>query len=74
MRNPSDGSEMASLSELEYRAWVTTVLDAVANGQKTLTLPGSYLLWNSTWSDADRDKLMYDTLSKYIANEELLMR
>jgi hypothetical protein len=73
LRNPSDGSEKASLAELEYQAWVTTALDAAANGQKTLALPGSYLLWNSAWSDADRDKLMNDNLSKYIANKELLM-
>jgi hypothetical protein len=72
MRSPSDGSEKHSLAELEYDAWVTTALDAIASGQKTMTLPGSYLLWNSAWSDADRNNLMNDALSKYIATKGLV--
>lgn len=74
VRNPEAGSERDDLAEQEYKAWVTTVLAAAATGQKTLTLPGGYLLWNSAWGNSDRDKLLDDTLSRFISTEELLSR
>jgi hypothetical protein len=36
-----------SLFQAEYRAWQTTVLSAVGTRQKTLTLPGAYVVWNA---------------------------
>jgi hypothetical protein len=44
--------------DLEYRAWQTTVLSAIAYQQKTLTAPGGYLLWDSAWPAADRNKMV----------------
>jgi hypothetical protein len=74
LRNPPADFAGAGLSELELRAWINTVVIVVANGQKTLTAPGGYLLWNSAWAVADRDKLLNDTLEMFIVRDELLSR
>ena len=74
LRNPTADLAGTGLSELELRAWINTVLSAVANGQKTLTAPGGYLLWNSAWTVTERDKLLNDTMEMFIAREELLSR
>src|SRR5258708_7280664 len=54
----------ATLYKLESGAWKSTVLSAVAFGQKTLTLPGGYLGWNSGWAAADRGESAEDSISK----------
>ena len=54
--------------DLEYRAWQTTVLGAVAFQQKTLTAPGGYLLWNSGWSASQRNKLMDDGITSFLTD------
>jgi hypothetical protein len=45
---------------LEFKAWQTTVVLAIATGQKTLTLPGGHVIWNAAWPPADRDKMVSD--------------
>lgn len=60
--------------ELEYHAWQTTMLSAVGSRQKTLTLPGGYLVWNSAWPDADRNKMVDEAISKFLADWESLSR
>lgn len=52
--------------DLEYRAWRTTVLSAVASKQKTLRLPGGYLVWNSAWAAADRNKLVDEGIDSFL--------
>ncbi len=74
VRSPEKGGEKAVYYELEFRAWMTTVVDTVASGQKTLTLPGSYLLWNLAWPTDDRTKQVDDNLKKFLSTEELLSR
>jgi hypothetical protein len=37
-----------NLFQLEGRAWGVTVMSAINNKEKTLTLPGGYVVWNST--------------------------
>jgi hypothetical protein len=51
-----------------------TTADAMANGDKFLTLPGGYLIWNSSWSAADRVKNVDDTIKDFLANEMMLSR
>ena len=34
---------------LEYNAWMATAIAAITSGQKYLTLPGAYQVWNITW-------------------------
>jgi hypothetical protein len=74
LRNPPADLTGPSLSDLEFRAWVTTVVSAIANNQKTLTAPGGYLLWNSGWPPTDRDKVLNDTMEMFIVRENLLSR
>ncbi len=72
LRTPIPGAAEASLFQLDNRAWVTTILDAVASKQKTLTLPGGYLVWNSAWPPADSNQKVQDAVTSFLANEELL--
>jgi len=74
LRNPLPGSAGAPFYLQGYRAWVTTVLSAVASKQKTLTLPGGYLIWNSTWPQADVNKNMADAITSFLSTEELLSK
>lgn len=74
LRTPQAGSSKLTLYEMESQAWVTTVLTAISNGQKTLTLPGSYLIWNTTWPAADREKELNEAMAKFLAEEEVLSR
>jgi hypothetical protein len=72
LRNPLEGGAQASLYELENRAWVTTILNAVASRQKTLTLPGGYVIWNSAWPPAEANDKLKEAVSGFLANEEHL--
>ncbi len=63
----------ATLYDLENRAWVTTALAAIGARQKTLTIPGGYLVWNAAWPPADINRLSSDALSEFLKSEALLM-
>jgi hypothetical protein len=66
VRDPQSNTSASTAYELEYRGWRTTVLSAVAAQQKTLTLPGGYLLWNSAWTAADRNKLVDEGITSFL--------
>ena len=55
-----------NLFQLEGRAWGVTVLSAISNKEKTLTLPGGYVAWNSKWTDVDQQKQLPGSLSGYL--------
>jgi hypothetical protein len=74
LRTPIPGAAAAPLYLLDDRAWVTTILDAVASKQKTLTLPGGYLIWNSTWQHADANQKVEDAVTSFLGTEELLSK
>jgi hypothetical protein len=74
LRNPEPGTEGAGPYQLEYRAWLTTMLGAIQAGQKTLMLPGGYVIWNSSWPTADLNKNTDDALTGFLANEALLSK
>ena len=63
-----DSSPALTSYELEYRAWMTTILSALAYKQKTLTAPGGNLLWNSGWPAAERQKSVDDGLASFLTN------
>ncbi|HYG99765.1 MAG TPA: hypothetical protein VD837_11590 [Terriglobales bacterium] len=54
--------------ESEYRAWQTTILSALATGQKSLTAPGGVVIWNTAWSAETRNNLVHQALSDVITN------
>ncbi len=60
--------------DLEYRAWQTTVLGAVAFQQKTLTAPGGYLLWNSAWPAGERNKLADEAITSFLRDWAILKK
>lgn len=72
IRGPQSAGKEQNPYELEYHAWQTTVLSAIGSRQKTLTLPGGYLVWNSDWPDADRSKMVDEAISKFLADWESL--
>jgi hypothetical protein len=74
LRNPEQGNESASLYQLEYRAWLTTALGAIGAGQKSMTSPGGYLLWTSSWPQASINRNTNDALTAFLANQALLSK
>ena len=74
VRNPLPGGAGASLFDMEMNAWKVTILDVVANQQKTLTLPGGTVVWNSKWPAASINKNVDDALYSFLANEALLTK
>lgn len=72
IRDPQSIAKSENPYELEHHAWQTTVLSAIGSRQKTLTLPGGYLVWNSAWPEADRSKMVDDAISKFLADWESL--
>lgn len=74
LRQPPSGFESAGIYELGYRALTTTALTAIANRQKTLTLPGGVLLWNDAWPQADRDSQLNAAITAFLGEQELLTR
>ncbi len=74
LRNPAPEDVGDGIYDLENHAWVITVLDAFANRQKTLTLPGGYLALNSAWLQADMNQKVGEAIDRFLINEELLHR
>jgi hypothetical protein len=74
LRNPEPGTEGAGPYQLEYRAWLTTMLGAIQAGQKTLMVPGGYVIWSSSWPTADLNKNTDNALTGFLANEALLSK
>ena len=72
LRNPAPGTEAAPAYGLESDAWVVTTVSVATSGKKFLTLPGGYLVWDSSWSGADRNTKMTDVLKDFLYHEAML--
>ncbi len=72
LRSPKPGNETAPPYILESDAWVVTTVFAAASGQKYLTLPGGYLIWDADWPVTDRNDKMADVLKDYLVSEAML--
>jgi hypothetical protein len=72
LRTPLPGAAGVGFFDLETRAWTTTVLDAFANKQKTMTLPGGYVVMNSAWPPAELNDNVGNAIEQYLSKEELL--
>ena len=57
---------------LEYNAWVSTTEAAAAFGQKYMTLPGGYLMWNYKWPESEQVNNMSGALTTFMNKEEML--
>jgi len=74
LRNPDKGNEDAPAYNLESDAWVVTTVTALTTGQKYLTLPGGYVIWDITWPGDSRNDKMEAVLKDFLANEAQLSR
>ena len=74
LRSTQPVIERQDTFDLISHAWQNTAVLAIANGLKTLTLPGGYLAWNLAWAPADRDKNLNNALTAYLKNQALLGR
>ncbi|MGA2674427.1 MAG: hypothetical protein ABSE99_14505 [Terracidiphilus sp.] len=74
LRDPQSNGGESGTYVLESDGWQMAAVSAIGNRLKTLTLPGSYLLWNVAWPPADRDKALNDAITSFIANQESFAR
>jgi hypothetical protein len=74
LRDPAKGNEAALAYVLESDAWVVTTVTSLATGQKFLSMPGGYLIWNANWPADQRNDKMDATLKDFLANEMELSR
>lgn len=74
LRNPGNGLESVGLYQLEYRAWITTMMNAIYSGQKSLLIPGGYTIWNSTWPTPSLNRNTNEALTGFLSNQELLAK
>jgi len=72
LRNPAPEDMGIGIYDLETHAWMITALDAYVNKQKTMTLPGGYLVFNRAWPQADMNQKVSDTVESFLLTEELL--
>ncbi len=72
LRNPVKGNEGAPPYVLESDAWVVTAVSAVVGGEKYLSLPGGYVMWDINWPEADRNDKMANALKDFLLNEAVL--
>jgi hypothetical protein len=72
LRSPAAGNEAAPPYALESDGWVVTAVSAVVSGQKFLSLPGGYVIWDINWPAADRNTKMADSLKEFLVNEAML--
>ena len=66
----STASEVANLPlyGLEFRAWQTAAVSALADKLKTLMLPGDYVIYSQSWPNADLGKNVNSGISSFLAN------
>ncbi len=74
LRKPPADAPLNTMFDMEYQGWATTVLDAVGSRQRTLTLPGGYMLWNDSWPAADRQNMLERSIQDYLLKVEFLTR
>ncbi len=74
IRNPQPEMQGDGLYEMEFRAWATTSFSAVAMAQKTLTVYGGILLFNSAWGPDERSAKLGDALKALLVGEGLTVQ
>ena len=72
LRSPAPGNEAAPPYVLESDGWVVTAVSAVVGGQKFLSLPGGYVIWDINWPADDRNDKMASALKDFLVNEAML--
>jgi len=73
-RTPQPGNVIAPLYVLEHNAWVVAATGAVSAGERYLTLPGGYLMWNAAWPSSDQIGNMETALDDFLSKQDLLSK
>src|ERR1700691_814847 len=68
IRNPQIGISSVIPYGAEFRAWQTTVLNAMTAKINALTIPGGYVIYNQSWSNSDLGKNAYAGISGFLVN------
>jgi hypothetical protein len=74
LRTTAAGTDDTPLYVLEYNSWSMTVAVAAYNGQRSLTMPGGSVLWDSAWTAEERNDKMDQAIKDYLAKEAALSR
>lgn len=74
LRDPDKGAEDSPAYVLESDAWVVTTVTGLTMGQKFLTLPGGYVVWDINWPADQRNDKMEAALKDFVSNEMQLSR
>jgi hypothetical protein len=61
-------AENLAIAAAEYRAWQTTVLQAVTLKQKALGAPGGFVVWSSKWPGTDAARMAGQATASFIAS------
>jgi hypothetical protein len=68
IRSTGIGVRDLPLYGTEFRAWQTSVLNAVAQKIKTLTLPGGYIIYSQSWSNSDLGRNANSGILGFLSN------
>ncbi|MGH9678764.1 MAG: hypothetical protein ACRD4Y_02310, partial [Candidatus Acidiferrales bacterium] len=68
LRSPEGGIPNLILYGVEFRAWQTSVLSAVATMTKTLMLPGGYVIYDKSWPGSDLGRDADTAIAKFLMN------
>ena len=63
-----------SYLEIEHAAWQTTLLVTIGSRQKSLVIPGGYVVWSEAWPEAERSADAGEALTKFLQAREQLAR
>jgi hypothetical protein len=68
IRSTATGIQNLSFYGAEFRAWQTSVPNAVSVKSKTLILPGGYMIYSQSWSNSELGKNSNSGISGFLAN------
>jgi hypothetical protein len=68
IRSTAPGIPNLSFYGVEFRAWQTAVVSAIAGKVKTLALPGGYVIYSQSWSNLDIGKNVNGGITGFLAN------
>jgi hypothetical protein len=68
VRSTAPGTLNLPFYGMEFRAWQTCVVSAIADKVKELTLPGSYVIYSQSWPKGDLGKNVNGSISGFLAN------
>jgi hypothetical protein len=74
IRQPEPTISSTNLYQLEYRAWMTTMLSAMITGQKVLEIPGGYTLYSSARPQTNLNSNTDAAMTAFFSTEAMLSR